>query len=92
MWQLRRMLYVAAAFTVALAATGPEGAHSAKLLTIAEGGVTFQTRIALGGFAMPFKALVCCHCQSLLLHRSFPRSLLLPSITLFCRNPFTYSA
>jgi hypothetical protein len=43
-WQLRRMLYVAAAFTVAMAATRPESAHGddahpAGLLTIRNSGI-----------------------------------------------------
>jgi hypothetical protein len=41
---------------------------------------------------MPLKTLVCCHCQSLLFHCSSPCLLLSVLITLYYRDPFTYSA
>jgi hypothetical protein len=51
-----------------------------------------QKRIAPGRLAMPFKTLVCCHCQSLLFHWSSLCLLLSVRITFYYRDPFTYSA
>jgi hypothetical protein len=49
LWQLRRMLYLAAAFPVAMAATRPEGAHgkdaqAAELLAVQNGDMASATR------------------------------------------------